>query len=292
MYSGCTTNWNKSQAFYIGASKRRPEKTILKCFIFPKLLFKLSMIPSHIFPPFLRSLNQIVYSFIWGSKCERISRVNLTSSVELGGANMLHLPAFITALHWKFMQAFLNESAVPLWKDIEKSCVSDCTLQCVVSSNLTLRHRLLQKVIPFRCLAMGIQAGITLILYNTEENKFLWLNKNVKYKRNPLFISKFINAGIYFNAQLLDENGNYMRFSDLVCKFPITSDSQTNKDYVTLYLAIPETWENRASSTLTDNTNVDFLNIVKQKFLNSWVSTKSVCLHLPGNLEGPIKQQI
>ena len=58
-----------------------------------------------------------------------------------------------------------------------------------------------------------------------------------------------------------------MRFSDLACKFSITFDSQTNKDYAALYLAIPETWENRASSTLTDNTNVDFLNIVKQKSL-------------------------
>ena len=69
-----------------------------------------------------------------------------------------------------------------------------------------------------------------------------------------------------------------MRFSDFTWKFPITSDSQANKDYVTLYLAIPETWEKSASSTLTDNTNVDFLNIVKQKSLDSWVSTKSVYL--------------
>ena len=179
---------------------------------------------------------------------------------------MLHLPAFLTALHWKFMQAFLNDSAVPLWKDVEKSCVSDCTLQCVLSSNLTLQHRLLRKLISFRFLKMSIQTAKTLIPFNTEENKFLWLNKNVKYKRNPLFISKFVYAGICFRAQLLDGNGNYMRFSDLACKFPITSDSQTNKDYVTLYLAIPKIWENRASSTLTDNTNVDFLNIVKQKF--------------------------
>ena len=353
-FSGCTINWNKSKAFYIGASKRWQKKplshfglqwpddniqylgltiptkpkgnkyelfrlnfdgycpklqtilnlwksrgltllgkiTILKCLVFPKLLFKLSMIPSHIFPPFLRSLNQIVYSFIWGSKWERISRVNLTSSVELGGANMLHLPAFITALHWKFMQAFLNDSAAPLSKDVEKSCVSDCILQCVLSSNLTLQHRLLRKLIPFRFLKMGIQAAKTLIPYNTEENKFLWLNKNVKYKRNPLIISKFINAGICFHAQLLDGNGNYMRFSDLACKFSINSNSQTNKDYVTLYLAVPETWENRASSTLIYNTNVDFLNIVKQKSLDSWVSTKNVYLHLTGNHEGPIKHQI
>ena len=87
-------------------------------------------------------------------------------------------------------------------------------------------------------------------------------------------------------------NGNYMRFSNLACKFPITFDSQTNKDYVTLYLAIPETWENRASSTLTDNRNIDFLNIVKQKSLDSWVSTKRVYLHLTGYQEGPIKPQI
>ena len=80
-------------------------------------------------------------------------------------------------------------------------------------------------------------------------------------------------------------------FSDLACKFSINSDSQTNKNYVTLYLAIPETWKNRASSTLIDNTNVDFLNIVEQKSLDSWVSTKNACLHLTGNHEGPIKQQ-
>ena len=56
--------------------------------------------------------------------------------------------------------------------------------------------------------------------------------KNVKYKRIPLFIPKLIITGICFHAQVLDENGNCMRFSDLACKFAITSDSQTNKDYV------------------------------------------------------------
>ena len=173
------------------------------------------------------------------------------------------------------MQAFLNDSAVPLWKDVEKSWVSDYILQCVLSSNLTLQHRLLRKLIPFRFLKMGIQAAKTLILNNTDENIFLWLNKNVKYKRNLLFILKFINAGICFHAQLLDGNGNYMRFSDLAGKFPITSDSQTNKGFVTLYLTIPETWENRASSTVTDSTNVDFLNIVKQKSLDSWFPLKA-----------------
>ena len=60
--------------------------TTLKSLTFPKLLFKLSTIPSHIFTLFFKSLNKI-YSFIWGSKWERISRINLASNIELGGAN-------------------------------------------------------------------------------------------------------------------------------------------------------------------------------------------------------------
>ena len=66
-----------------------------------------------------------------------------------------------------------------------KSLVLVIVLQCALSSNLTLQHRFLRKLITFRFLKMGIQAAKTLIPYNIEENKFLWLNKNVKYMRNP-----------------------------------------------------------------------------------------------------------
>ena len=57
--------------------------TILKSLIFPKLVFKLSNL------------------------CSNVSKINLASSIELEDANMLYLPSFITALHWKFIHAFL-----------------------------------------------------------------------------------------------------------------------------------------------------------------------------------------
>jgi len=45
--------------------------------------------------------------------------------------------------------------------------------------------------------------------YDTNKHKFLWLNNQVKYKRKPLYIEKFIDAGIFFHTQLLDnENLN------------------------------------------------------------------------------------
>ena len=63
-----------------------------------------------------------------------------------------------------------------------------------------------------------------------------------------------------------------------------------------MYLAISKTWENSTSSTLTDsNTSVDFFNILKQKSLDSWVSTNNVyCIYvyLTDDEKGPMKHHI
>ena len=55
------------------------------------------MLQIEIHPPFIKHLNALIYGFICGSKWERISRLNLACSVEMGGAKMLHLPFFALA---------------------------------------------------------------------------------------------------------------------------------------------------------------------------------------------------
>ena len=42
--------------------------TILKSLILPKLYYKLSMLPTKIYPPSIKRLNSFIYGFIWGSK--------------------------------------------------------------------------------------------------------------------------------------------------------------------------------------------------------------------------------
>ena len=53
---------------------------ILKSFILPKLYDKLSILPIEIHPPFLKRLNASIYGFVWVSKWERISRLDLACS--------------------------------------------------------------------------------------------------------------------------------------------------------------------------------------------------------------------
>jgi len=82
-----------------------------------------------------------------------------------------------------------------------------------------------------------------------------------------LYIDQFIDAGVFFHAQLLNDNNNYLAFTDFARKFEIVSDSQSFNDYIKLYLAITESWEGGELSSSNNNSTdsgVNLLNIVKQ----------------------------
>ena len=112
--------------------------TILKSRILTTLYYKLSIWPIEIHPPFVKHLNALIYGFIWGSKWERISRLNLACSEEMGGAKMLHLPFFVLASHWKHLQQFFQQRStfLPLWYIGETGLISEPLIQEFQSSHI------------------------------------------------------------------------------------------------------------------------------------------------------------
>jgi len=82
-----------------------------------------------------------------------------------------------------------------------------------------MRHRFIRELIPFRYLKLGIQALKKILPYDANKYKFLWLNNQVTYKRKPLYIEKFIDAGLCFHTQLLDNDHKYLSLDDISCKF-------------------------------------------------------------------------
>ena len=76
----------------------------------------------------------------------------------------------------------------------------------------------------FRFLKTGLYAAKKLFNWDSHQNKFLWLNSNVKYKRSALYIKEFINAGIYYCSQLVDDSNNYWSFSDLARKYDLKNE--------------------------------------------------------------------
>ena len=73
-------------------------------------------------------------------------------------------------------------------------------------------------LVPLSFLKIDLYAAMKLFNWNSHQFKYLWLNSDMKYKLNCLFIEEFANVAIYYHYQLLDDNNNYLSFSDLVQK--------------------------------------------------------------------------
>ena len=150
------------------------------------------MLPTEIYPPFVKHLNALINGFIWGSKWERISRLNLACSVEMGGAKILHLPFFVLALQWKHLQHFFHQcfTFLPLWYILETGLISEPLIQSILNSNLRKNNHCISSLVPFRFLKISLNTAKKLFNWNSHQFKFLWLNSNVKYRRSTLYTLK------------------------------------------------------------------------------------------------------
>ena len=69
---------------------------------------------------------------------------------------------------------------------------------------------------------------------------FFWLKSIVKYKRSALYSKEFANAGIFYHYESVDDNNNYLSYSDLAQKYDLKIENILFLMYVRLYLSISE----------------------------------------------------
>jgi len=54
-------------------------------------------------------------------------------------------------------------------------------------SNLTMQHRMLKELVPFRYMKIGLLALRKILPFDVDSSKSLWLNTKVKYERQLLY---------------------------------------------------------------------------------------------------------
>ena len=68
--------------------------TVLKTLIIPKLIHKASYLPIQLPEKFVKQLNRVLFTFIWGSKWEKIGRSQRCCSIEEGAAKMIDVKQY------------------------------------------------------------------------------------------------------------------------------------------------------------------------------------------------------
>ena len=92
--------------------------TVLKTLVIPKLIHKALYLLIHLPEKFFKQLNQVLFTFIWGSKWKKIGRSQLCCSIKEGGAKMIDVKQYLTALKFKWIFKIFNENFVADWKTI------------------------------------------------------------------------------------------------------------------------------------------------------------------------------
>ena len=209
----------------------------------------------------IKTLEKIIYKFLWNSGPDRISRRVMVKNISAGGLRMVHLISFIKALKVSWLRrvihsetanwcafAFINFSKVistgpvyainqrnalnnPFWKDILDAWADFCKIYKA--------------------------ENIQFILYSP-----VWYNSNFKNSQN-LYINDWFKKGVKNICDLLNENGEFYQFEEFKQIYGIRG---TILDYEYVLRKIPDQWK-----IILENNKVFYIqnrfNVVRSPYI-------------------------
>ena len=265
--------------------------TIVKSLIIPRMIYKASILPLIIPKTLITKINKLLFKFIWGSNWERVSRNILCNNIESGGAKMLHLESYLTALHVKSSALLFDETYCSQWKFIENLFFDRNLLSAILLSNIKISSKTIQRLLPLRSLIVSFTVLLKFCNnpVNNASDTFLWLNKSLKYKGRPLYIKEFSDAGIVDAQQIVDINGNFKSYHEIATEYNLIPNNRSFIEYIKFISVVPHRWQ---LNSVFDNQRNEFIENVLQNLQTYGKSTKSFYDYLFSKIESlPRKQQ-
>ena len=130
---------------------------------------------------------------------------------------MIDIKQHMLALQFKGVVKLFDENYTAAWKTLENLCIDENLFFCILRSNVKMTNMMITKLAFLRftrstLLALRSTIDVSEIFC---DNKFLWLNKAVKYQNKPMLIKEFLKIGIFHFKQLTDSDGEIISYDDL-----------------------------------------------------------------------------
>ena len=94
-------NWSARRLTLLG------KMTVTKTLAVSQIIYILSSLPTP--PDILKTINSILYDFLWDGKGDKIKRTTIINNYAKGGLKMLDIQSFNESLKLKWIQGYLNE---------------------------------------------------------------------------------------------------------------------------------------------------------------------------------------
>lgn len=241
--------------------------TVIKTLALPLLVQCLTVLPDSD-PSTVDKLQKEIFQFIWNNKTDKIKRNIMINTKEKGGLSVPHVNSFSKALKLSWVKKILDANNHAPWKIL----LTDNLEKWGNEKIWFLKKEGLQKISYsfndfWKCVIKAW--GELQNNHTTAPNDILaqpiWLNDKIKIDRKMVWRKSWMEKGIYFVNDLLNDNGIFMSGIDLESNYSLWDVMTLNS----LISAIPTEWKTAIKHSQKQlrikNENLELLKETKKK---------------------------
>ena len=164
---------------------------------------------------------------------------------------MIDIKQHMLALQFKGVVKLFDENYTAAWKTLENLCIDENLFFCILRSNMKMTNMMITKLAFLRftrCTLLALTSTIDVSEIFCD-NKFLRLNKAVKYQNKPMLIKEFLKVGIFHFKQLTDSDGEIISYDDLALLNGMHPNNYRYIKHVKLISVIPTHWIGEAPTS-------------------------------------------
>ena len=246
-------SWNKRNLSLLG------KITVVKSLILPNITFIASVctIP----PEYIQKFKSIIYNFIWGGKTDRIKRSDLCKNYTEGGLKMIDIDQYLNSIKISWIKR-LTTSTLSSWMVIPLFYFENFGPELLIfKMNLdNLKSLGIQTFIStfyIDLIKTWIKCRDTEpepIKYSDIRKQMLWGNQYIKHNGKCLLMKNWINSGIYFINDILDEKGN---ISESIILQKLVSKQNWISEFSIVKKSVPSVWKQEVRSQNSVKTKVN-----------------------------------
>ena len=224
-------NWKKRKLTLIGKT------TVIKSLIVSKISYVISNLDTPEW--FVNKIQKLILDFLWDGKPPKIKNVTMMNTVDKGGLRIPNIEMLVKSQKIAWIKRMVNNSNAA-WMQLLLTFLPEMNFQHILKASID-PARLADYIPNFyrQILWAWFETSPTPTSALEIRRQILWFNKHIRIDNKPIFDKHMYNKGVCCINDLLDQNGNILKYNELKNLMNINIDQFY---YMKLIDAIPRKW--------------------------------------------------
>ena len=221
--------------------------TVINTLAISPLLYLANVI--HVPPQVITEVKGLITDFLWDGKPVKIAYNVMIQSIKNGGMNLVDFESKVKALKVSFINRLLNNSPGK-WKNMANHFYNTRDLEfyfkCNRNENPRIEHKFYYDVHNHWFELQRVKEIDSLIV----SNQVLWNNRYITIENKPFIWRNWMECGIIYVYDILDENGEFLSHTEITRKFNTRCHFL---NMLQLRQSMPLEWRRSIQNSVTSN---------------------------------------